>query len=386
MEQDTRPPTSSTSSQSAIQAEWDPTGQSYYGSRANNSSEIDDLNLEPDEFWPRSDSDDDDSEDVGGVLKRATTAKTRGSAARRFMTKFSKVQRWGRLYDNRYNFLPSDSQEKDRNTLQHLIVLEMFDAKLHLAPVANARRVLDLGCGPGDWPLEFARRNPNTFVIGMDIEPIKPPYALPNCQFKVGDFTNRWPYESKFDFIHLRHLGGLPGEDVIASIYQNLSPGGWAEFTEWVVAIQSTSNSFTETSFYKWLTYWKAGLARVGQTVYYPLQYKQLLTEAGFKNVTERKYAVPVNAWPPGKSLQKMGTMMERNINIILEPMSNPVFIQILGWTPDAVQSLLSEVKKEIADLRMHAYMTLFTVYAQKPRESSSGSSVGSVEPSVEPG
>lgn len=33
------------------------------------------------------------------------------------------------------------------------------------------------------------------------------------------------------------------------------------------------------------------GLKEIGQTVYYPLQYKRLLTETGFKNITERKYA-----------------------------------------------------------------------------------------------
>ncbi|KAI0879160.1 S-adenosyl-L-methionine-dependent methyltransferase [Hypoxylon argillaceum] len=302
-----RPPTSSTSSQSAIQAEWDPTGQSYYGSRATvgsdlhqpavpnqidstqTSAEIDDLNLEPDEFWPRSDSEDDSSGDGGGnsVLKRTTTAKP-GSAARKLR---AILQKFGRSYNKRYEFLPNDAQEKDRNTLQHHIVLEMLDGKLHLAPVVNARRVLDLGCGPGNWPVEFARRNPNTVVIGVDIDPTKVPFAPPNCHFHTADFREKWSYDHKFDFIHLRHLGNLPSKDVVASIYENLSPGGWAEFTEWVVAIQSTHNSFTETYFYKWLRYWMKGLEKIHTTVHYPLQYKQLLTEAGFKNVTERKYA-----------------------------------------------------------------------------------------------
>ncbi|KAI0976096.1 S-adenosyl-L-methionine-dependent methyltransferase [Xylaria arbuscula] len=252
-----RPPTSSTSSQSGTQPELDQKRHSYYGSRATTSSDIDDLNLEPNEFWPASDSEDDSGGDGrgGSALKRTTTAKS-GSAARKLR---AMLQKFGRSYNKRYDFLPNDTQEKDRNTLQHNIVLEMLDGRLHLAPVDNARRVLDLGCGNGDWPLELAKRNPSTSVLGVDIDPIHPPFHLPNCHFQKVDFNKEWSYDSKFDFIHLRHLGGLPAAHVVPTIYENLSPGGWAEFTEWVVSIQSTRNTFIETSFYKWLTHWKSG-------------------------------------------------------------------------------------------------------------------------------
>ncbi|KAI1108930.1 S-adenosyl-L-methionine-dependent methyltransferase [Nemania sp. NC0429] len=285
------------------------------------------------------------------------------------------LQKFGRPYNGSYEFLPNDTQEKDRNTLQHDIVFEVLDGKLHLAPVVNPQRVLDLGCGPGNWPLEFAKRNPGVFVLGVDVEPIKPPFGLPNCHFQVTNFEKRWSYDLKFDLIHLRHLGHLPSQDALASVYENLSPGGWAEFTEWIVAIQSTQKSFTETSFYKWWRYWRKGLKEIEQTVYYPLQYKRLLLDAGFKNVTERKYAVPVNAWAPGKQLQRIGSMMAMNINTIIEPLSVPIFVKVLGWSPDALQSLLAEVRAEIADVKMHAYMTLYTVYAQRPREESSSCS-----------
>jgi hypothetical protein len=72
---------------------------------------------------------------------------------------------------------------------------------------------------------------------------------------------------------------------------------------------------------------------------------------------------VPVNPWPPSKHLQKQGSMMAMNINIILEPMSMPIFTEVLGWSPDALESLLDEVRKEIADLKMHAYMTLYAAF-----------------------
>ncbi|RWA12350.1 hypothetical protein EKO27_g2731 [Xylaria grammica] len=222
-----RPSTSSASSHSGTQLKWDPSHPSYYDSRATTSSEIDDLNLEPEGFFPHSDSEDESGGDGNGTttLKRTTTAKS-SSAARKIR---AILQKFGRSYNKHYDFLPNDIQEKDRNALQHTILLDTLDGRLQLAPIVNARRVLDLGCGPGIWSLEFV------------------------------DFNKPWSYDFMFDFIHLRHLGGLPKKDVVTSIYDNLSPGGWAEFTEWVVSIQSTRNSFIETSFYKWLRYWKLG-------------------------------------------------------------------------------------------------------------------------------
>ncbi|KAI1421657.1 S-adenosyl-L-methionine-dependent methyltransferase [Xylaria sp. FL1777] len=376
----THPSTSSAPGESATLPEGDSKDRTYYGTRANTTSDIDDLNLESNEVWPPADSEDDSGGDgsSGTSLKRTPTTKSN--------TATSKVkailQKFGKSYNRRYDILPSEAQEKGRNTLQHNIVLEVFDGKLHLAPVENARRVLDLGCGPGDWPLEFAKRNPKTAVLGVDIDPINPPYHLPNCRLQVMDFNTRWSYTPKFDFIHLRHLGGLPETQVITNIYENLSPGGWAEFTEWIVSIRSTRNNFNESAFYKWVGYWKAGLNEMGHTVYYPLEYKRLLTEAGFRNVTERKHAVPINPWPPSKQLQRIGSMMYTNITTSIEPICTPIFTQTLGLSPDAVESLLADVRKEIADVdNMHAYMTLFTVYAQKPRgEYSSESSPRSSE------
>ncbi|KAI1809928.1 S-adenosyl-L-methionine-dependent methyltransferase [Poronia punctata] len=331
-------------------------------------SEMDALDAVPTQFWPRPDSDDDS--DKGGeesALRRSVTATTPKSNTTAHKIR-ARLQKFGRSYDKRYDFLPNDAEEKDRNILQHNITLETLDGRLYLAPINNPRRVLDLGCGPGNWPLELARRSPSTKVVGVDIDKIRPPYYLPNCELKVADFNEKWDYGDKFDFIHLRHLGCLPNKEVIPSIYENLQPGGWAEFTEWIVVIQSTHNSFSETNFYKWNRYWKKGSSMVGKSVYFALKYKELLRDAGFRNITERKHAVPMNPWPPGRRLQKLGAMMATNTNRILEAMSMPIFTEVLGWTPEALRSFLTEVRKDLVDVRFHTFVTLVTIYAQKPR------------------
>jgi tRNA G46 methylase TrmB len=41
----------------------------------------------------------------------------------------------------------------------------------------NLRRILDIGCGPGGWVIDLARRSPRTTVIGIDSSPTMITYA-----------------------------------------------------------------------------------------------------------------------------------------------------------------------------------------------------------------
>lgn len=47
-------------------------------------------------------------------------------------------------------------------------------------------------------------------------------------------------------------LGELPDKHrLIQEIYDNLNPGGWAEFTEWVMIIRSPNRSLEGTALLK---------------------------------------------------------------------------------------------------------------------------------------
>ena len=60
-------------------------------------------------------------------------------------------------------------------------------------------------------------------------------------------------------------------------------------------------------------------------------KFKDLLSDAGFVNVVERKYAVPVNPWAPGKHSKAMGEMNKMNLLAVVEPMSMAVLPRGLG-------------------------------------------------------
>lgn len=347
-------------------------GQTYPPS---NSSTIDDADAPaPIDIWPRSESDDsNDDADIGAATTDRGSSKG-GSKGSGFFR--SLVQKISKTYYKRYGFLPNTQQEQDRNALQHEIFKLLFDGRLHLAPVVRPKTVLDIGTGPGIWALEYAQQNPRSAVLGIDIEPVQPPYLVSNCHFQVRDVNEEWDLNTTFDFVHVRMLGDVTDKErLIQTIYDNLNPGGWAEFTEWIVVLESPNNSLNNTSFYKWNELIRQGLKDLGSSLYYPTQYKPLLLKAGFENVTETKNGAPTNACYPGKKLRKIGNMMTQNWIAILEPLTTPVLMNGLGWSVEDVEKLVASVKREIPDTRYHSYMTLLTVYCQKPRRAGTGSS-----------
>lgn len=54
-------------------------------------------------------------------------------------------------------------------------MLQLMNGELHLAPLSNPERVLDVGTGTGIWAIDFADRNPNTKVTGIDLRYVPAP-------------------------------------------------------------------------------------------------------------------------------------------------------------------------------------------------------------------
>nr|RBQ85590.1 hypothetical protein FVER53263_10536 [Fusarium verticillioides] len=147
-----------------------------------------------------------DSSDSSDEFVASYKPVERGSRSKRFfqafVAKFTKSS-------VRYGLVPNSQQEQDRNVIQHTVIINIFKG-LHLSPITSRpKRVLDVGTGPGTWALEFATKYPSCSVLGVDIEPVRPPYTKSNCSFKTFDITHDWDIFNggNFDFIHIRQLG-----------------------------------------------------------------------------------------------------------------------------------------------------------------------------------
>lgn len=83
------------------------------------------------------------------------------------------------------------------------------------------------------------------------------------------------------------------------------------------------------------------------------------MEKAGFVSVTERKYPVPINSWPPDGQSQRIGSMMMQNLLQAVDAASYALIVSGLGWTLEALEPLLSKVKSDVQDRNIHGYVIL---------------------------
>ncbi|KAK7908922.1 hypothetical protein PG985_014800 [Apiospora marii] len=287
-------------------------------------------------FWPSADTDDSDTVPAHLPVERDRNRRLRSPA-----------------------WLGHDAD--DCLELQHNMLREVLQGKIHLAPVEDPATVLDLGAAPGTWALV------------MNI------------------ITDAWDFSNPFDFIHLRMLGELLPSSTISSIYGTLSPGGWLEISEWVQILQCPDHSLEGTSFARWDRAYQRGrfsfflipllclhlccqflslfsrtnnhpvLRKSGNPATYPYRYKDMLQKAGFRRIHVRKHAVPTNAWPNSRSLQRIGHMQATNLLSVVDILSRDKFVHVLGWTSQEADALIAQVRHEGQESNLHGFYTLYS-------------------------
>ncbi|KAK3938617.1 S-adenosyl-L-methionine-dependent methyltransferase [Diplogelasinospora grovesii] len=282
------------------------------------------------------------------------------------------VEEYGRTF-HRYKqgkyWMPNDKNEQERLDLQHAVFMQLLRGKLGLAPIKDPQSVLDLGTGTGIWAIEFATQHPSADVLGTDLSPIQPEYVPPNCHFEVDDAEDDWVFGRPFDYIHLRLMfhAFRSHPTVIRSAFENLNPGGWMEWQDYYCHLQAVDGTMAGTALERWTRLYIEGGQRLGRDMLAPRKYKRWMEEAGFVNVTEQKLVIPGNPWPKGKELKALGLWQMTNFLDGIHAVTMTIFTKGLGMSPEAVELLLVDVRKDIKNLGVHFYFLTYIVYGQKP-------------------
>ncbi|KAL6232819.1 hypothetical protein BDW75DRAFT_216698 [Aspergillus navahoensis] len=255
---------------------------------------------------------------------------------------------------------PNDEDELDRMDLEHHIFLLLLDGELHLAPVDDPQRILDLGTGSGIWALDVADKYPSASVIGTDLSPVQPSFVPPNLEFQVDDFEDDWTFRrGSFDLIHARLLLASVSDypRLLRQALSTLKPGGYLEMHEIDPGFECDDNTIPpDSSALLWSNLFFEGCRKIGHPIPAPTEYKTLMEEAGFVDVKLRVMKRPTNVWAKEKHLKRLGLYTLTNHLNGLHAFTIGLFTRVLDWTPEEVEVLIARCRKEWKDSSIHAY------------------------------
>lgn len=113
------------------------------------------------------------------------------------------------------------------------------------------------------------------------------------------------------------------------------------------------------TQLMRWVGLMLDAATRLGRDWAKVSKYKGWMEAAGFTDVTETKFAWPTNTWPLGQHHKTLGVWAGQNLKDGLEAFSMAAFTKAYGWTADEVKALLEDVRRDLDDRNIHAYMPL---------------------------
>ncbi|KAG8408834.1 hypothetical protein J3458_019849 [Metarhizium acridum] len=316
------------------------------------------------------DGESDGGYDSDGFSSGSTSAE---SSVRDYM--FENGRRYHRFREGTYNF-PNDDVEQEREDMKHAMVKLLCNQKLHFAPIGNnPQEVLDLGTGTGIWAIEMGDQFPSAHILGIDLSPIQPDWLPPNVRFMVDDMESPWLHpRNHFDYIHSRHtvMAIKQWDRLYRRAFEHVKPGGWMEMQEIHHRPRSAGVDGTVPPDHPVAKFWTLvteGLAALGVDL--DISSGGVLAgkmqEAGFTNVTERVFHVPIGTWPKNKVLKTVGLYWRTILLDGLQAIALGPLTRGLHWTRDEVELFLMDVRRAYHDNSALMYMPLHIIYAQKP-------------------
>ncbi|KAI1750828.1 tam domain protein [Xylaria castorea] len=294
----------------------------------------------------------------------------------------------GRTYhaysDGSYHY-PNDSLELERLDWQYICLKRLFNGRNYFAPWSQERppkRILDLATGTGMWAIEMAEEFESSMAVGTDLSPIQPELVPPNAHFYIHDARlDEWWWPDPFDYIHVRGfflllrpirmaLGAWEDfeMDVARKAFDHLEPGGWFEAQELLPTLGCDDDSMPDD--------WAPNLLfndleDCARREHRPLDiaktYKQGLINAGFVDVTEQVYKIPINGWAKSKNWKTLGDLWNVNCLDAIQGVAMALLHRARGLKRHQIEIHLMDTRRALSDKSVHAYQSCYVVLGRKP-------------------
>ncbi|GKT41318.1 secondary metabolism regulator LAE1 [Colletotrichum spaethianum] len=283
---------------------------------------------------------------------------------------FENDRRYHKFKEGRYVF-PNDDEEQAREDMKHVLVLALCGDALHSAPLENPQSILDIGTGTGIWAIDMGDEYPAATITGIDLSPIQPSYVPSNVFFVIDDAEAEWLYpDNSVDYIHIRNMGAAIKDwtKLLAQAYRVLKPGGWIELQEMKWNFNCDDGTMPpDYALTRMMGLVWEGLAMFGIEADIADANPQRLRDAGFLNQVNEIRKVPVGEWPRRPELKMIGIYCQAVLYDGLHAVTIGPLTRGLGWSPEAVELLLVDVRKHLIDKSIHSYVFYHSVAGQKP-------------------
>jgi ubiquinone/menaquinone biosynthesis C-methylase UbiE len=243
-------------------------------------------------------------------------------------------------------FLPQNATEIDRLDIQHYALREQLKGN-HVTPLRRPARILDVGCGTGQWAYEVGAEFPDALVVGFDLVPSKQPWPA-GYRFVQGNLLQGLPFtDGGFDLVHQRLL--LPGVPVNAwmaamtELVRVTRPGGWVELVEGSFAIEPAGPATKRLFEMVWQLGAAAGLDTAGD-VFRSLE--DYLRRAGLADVERRSLQLPMGEWGG-----RIGSLLATDCRTLFSGLSG-IFQARMGVSEEECLELVKTMQLEWEEYR----------------------------------
>lgn len=188
-------------------------------------------------------------------------------------------------------------------------------------------------------------------MVGIDISPIQPSWVPANCRFQIDDFENPWTFDADhFDYVHARNLEGciarLPR--FFEQVFVHTRPGGWFEMLEFDIEVRSQTlgELGDDHIFRRWHRYMLVSSKRTGKPHGNAVNrtIAKGMAAAGFVDVAERRWAVPIGSWPAGPAMKRLGVDCLAFLEQSIEGFGLFLLKEVLGFSYEDVQLTMLEL------------------------------------------
>ncbi len=242
-----------------------------------------------------------------------------------------------------------------------------------LTDLSSIRRVLDIGCGPGDWVQEMAFAYQEKDIVGIDISRQAIEYAsaqarvrqLDNAHFSVMDATKPLNFsDGTFDLVNARTIGFLPTSvwpELMKECMRIMRPGGVIRLTEseWSFSNSPALEAITWI-FFRALKAAGQSFSLDGRRHGITTMLGGILRDAGYTSIRQVPYVIDFSAGTEAHA------SICKNWRVVYK-LSQSFFIKAGVTTQEEVDQLYEQMQIEMMLDNFRGIMYLLTALGEKP-------------------